>query len=298
MKKCYFCRQREATIIIEKAYCQTCFLEIFENKAKRLFEKYHLANGKMAIAMSGGKDSVSLAFITKKLFPQNEIVLLHLNLGIDNSSEEAEKFVRKQAEKIGLPLIVFNLQKELGFTIPQASQRYPKICGVCSTIKRYLLNKMALEEKADVLLTGHHLDDFLLRMFSTIINGNFEQLVRMKPFLPSRGNLLSRGRPFYKTLEKAIIEYARINDISYFTGDCPLRKRNSLAKVEKAVEALAEKPIEKYGLIASFLKLSKALENSYPEPELKPCEKCQFLTTSEICAFCRRTEKIKENNAH
>jgi hypothetical protein len=69
----------------------------------------------------------------------------------------------------------------------------PKICSVCGGIKRYLLNKVAYESNADIILTAHHLDDFLVRMLKSVLNAEVDELVRLKPYLPTNETLLQRA---------------------------------------------------------------------------------------------------------
>lgn len=295
MRKCRFCK-KEAEIFIEFPVCRDCFLNLMEKRFKRDSEKILKNFKKIAIGISGGKDSGTLLYLLKKIFPEKEIFAFHLNLGIFDFSEKSEKFAKEQAKKAGVKLHIFRLEEILGFKIPDVKKIYKNVCAVCGNIKRYLFNKIAFENNADLLLTGHHLDDFLERAINSLLSGDFSSLVRLKPFLPKNENLVARFKPFYKTLEKNIKEYAILREIPFFEEKCPFREKDVTPqkRIRKAIEILAQKEQTKYTFLKFFLELIKILEKQIPQPKLIKCKKCGFLSTSEICAFCKRVENINK----
>lgn len=295
MKKCKFCK-KEAEVFVEFPLCKECFFNLFEKRFKKDSEGIFKKFKKIAIGLSGGKDSATLLYLLKKVYPEKEIFAFHLNLGIFEFSEKSEEFARKQAEILKLDLKIFKLREILGFEIPEIRKRYKKVCSVCGNIKRYLFNKIAFEEKCELLITAHHLDDFLERALNSILVGDFEALVRLKPYLPKRENLVARFKPFYRTLEKNIKEYISLQGIPFYQEACPLREKDfpPQKRIREAIEIVSQREQIKYTILNSFLRLIKILEKNIPSPRLIKCERCGFLTTSKICAFCRRTNEIKK----
>ncbi|MBO3768984.1 MAG: ATP-binding protein [Thermoproteota archaeon] len=268
---------------------------IVEKRVMEEVKKYPPFN-RALIALSGGKDSASLLHIFKKILPDKEILPVYLNLGIDGFSEKSEEFARIQAEKNGLKLIVFNVRKELGFTIMDARRVYPKVCSVCGSIKRYLLNKIAYESGADIILTAHHLDDFLIRMLKSTLNAEIEELVRFKPYLPRNDNLVARGRPFWRVPESFISRYAHLEGLSFITEKCPIGMKKNIERIRKAIDILAVSENQKNVYLSSLVKIARKLEENvvpFEKAQLKPCSSCGFLSSNVTCSFCVRVKKIR-----
>ncbi|MGB9717994.1 MAG: ATP-binding protein [Thermoproteota archaeon] len=268
--------------------------EIVRRRVLREVEKYPFFR-RAAIALSGGKDSGSLLHVFREVYPDKEVIPIHLNLGIGGFSEASERFARMQAEKAGLQLMVFNIQKELGLTIIDAAKVYPKVCSVCGGFKRYLFNKVAYELDAEIILTAHQLEDFLVRMLKSVLNAGFEELARFKTYLPRNGNLVAKGRPFCRVPEKLIMKYASVTGIPFLPEKCPLGRKENVERFRKAVEILAWRQSQKLLYFSSLTKLAEKLQSSgaMPVSELRPCSSCGFLASSETCSFCARVRKIR-----
>ena len=268
---------------------------IVEKRAMDEIKKYPPFK-KALVALSGGKDSASLLHILSNLLPDKEIMVVHLNLGINGFSERSEELARKQAEKHGLELIVFNLKSELGFTIMDALKLYPKICSVCGGIKRYLLNKVAYESNADIILTAHHLDDFLVRMLKSVLNAKIEELVRFKPYLPTNGNLVAKGRPFWRVPESFISRYASLQRLSFIDEKCPIGRKKNIERLRRAIDILATSENQKNIYLSSLVKIAEKLEKKetpMEKAQLRPCSSCGFLSSNPVCSFCTRVKKIR-----
>jgi tRNA(Ile)-lysidine synthase TilS/MesJ len=268
--------------------------EIVRRRVLREVEKYQFFR-RAAVALSGGKDSGSLLHVVREVCQDKEVIPIHLNLGIGGFSEASERFARMQAEKAGLQLVVFNLQREFGFTIIDAAKVYPKVCSVCGGFKRYLLNKVAYELDAEIILTAHHLEDFLVRMLKSVLNAGFEELARFKTYLPRNGNLVAKGRPFCRVPERLIMKYASVTGIPFLPEKCPVGRKENVERFRKAVEILAWRQSQKLLYFSSLTKLAEKLQSSgaMPVSELRPCSSCGFLASSETCSFCARVRKIR-----
>jgi tRNA(Ile)-lysidine synthase TilS/MesJ len=140
---------------------------------------------KVGVMVSGGKDSAALLAILKKLYPEQRIYAIHLNLGIRYYSDFAEDAVKKLCEKLNVPLIVYNLKEKDGFSIDDFifTNFKNKICSVCGAVKRYYFSKLAKENGINVICTAHHLDDVLSTMISIFFQGDFLGLSRLGPVI-------------------------------------------------------------------------------------------------------------------
>src|SRR5262249_19826767 len=81
------------------------------------------------------------------------------------------------AEARGVPLIISTVAEEVGAPVPviqQVTRRPP--CSGCGLSKRYLMNRVALEQGFPVVATGHNLDDEAATLFGSVMHWQMEAL--------------------------------------------------------------------------------------------------------------------------
>lgn len=114
---------------------------------------------RIVVAFSGGRDSTALVDILAKLFHKRHqsaidaITVVHVHHGLSKSADAWVEHARTMCEKWRLPLVVQKVyvNKNAGLGVEAAARE-----------ARYkALLKVAKEQKADVIMTGHHLDDRL-----------------------------------------------------------------------------------------------------------------------------------------
>jgi uncharacterized protein (TIGR00269 family) len=303
---CKLCRERKAEVKILSLgawVCKQCFCEFFENRVKKLIEKYRMfgKGNRVGVFLSGGKDSAVLFAVLKRCFPEVEIVPVHLNLGIAYFSEKSEKVVRELCKVFDTEPYVYSTKAEEGFSIDEFvfTNFKDRICGVCGTIKRNLFSKIAREFNFDVIATGHHLDDVLSTMLGLFFQGDFEGVARLLPVLnPLIPGQAKKVKPLYTSPEKEILLYAEVKKLPFLKDTCPhkdyiplVRFKNWLDEWEKENKQI------KYQLLSVFRKkfiplVRKEEKNS---GEAKECKVCGGITTSEsgICGKCKRVELLK-----
>ncbi len=280
--------------------CRDHFISFYENRIRKMLQKYGIT-GPLLVAVSGGKDSMSLLAALKKISAlQNiQIFAFHINLGIPNYSDKSMKMVKEFAKRIGVPLIIADLVEEIGYDLPQIAKVIDRpICSVCGIIKRWMINKIGYECGFDYVATGHNIDDtstYLLKALMTqdlysIVRGQWEILQPKKEM-----KLVGRIRPQFYLSEKENMLYASLNDIPVVEEPCPYSRGATIHKYKSAWSTLLDiNPIAQINITKTIMKLRKML--SIEEPEIKQCLKCEFPTESKdgICSFCKIMEKISE----
>ena len=309
---CRYCKQKEAEIKpsgTSLLLCKECFLLFCEKKVKMAIEKHKMfgEKEKIGVMVSGGKDSAALLAILKKLYPQQEILAIHLNLGIKYYSDFAQIAVEKLCQKLKVPLIVYNLKEKEGFSIDDFVFTHfkNKICSVCGTIKRYYFSRIARENKIDVICTAHHLDDVLSTMASVFFQGDFLGLSRLGPIIyPLFQGQPKKVKPLYYLQERDVFYYSVISGLPIEKCACPHSEITPVKEWKNWIEEKdKESPSFKFKLFSIFRKkliplIKKELKGA-PKEDFLPCKICQEPTPSKsnICAKCRRVkllERVKE----
>lgn len=258
-------------------------------------------NATVGVAVSGGKDSAALLHVLRRAYPKVKLVALHVNLGIPNYSEHCQAKVEKLASMLDVELHVFNLHKELGVKIGdfRKTSFKEKLCSVCGTIKRRVFEEMAVKAKAQVLATGHNLEDVTGIMLNNFLYGRWEQFIRLKPVLPPLAEgMASKVKPLIRSPENENLLYCLYEDVPFREIDCPFSKRTGVRRRKEILEIMSKKynPYLKHQLLNRFLEIMPLLENAKSKPPLGRCSVCGFPSSNKICAFCKRISLIKGLN--
>ena len=123
-----------------------------------------LPSGRIGLAVSGGSDSVALAFLLtkggKKKNAAKRFVILHVDHGLRPESKEEFRFVRDLAERLGIPFKGTHVRvvKHRGESLEMAARR----------VRLSFFAKCMRSLKLDAIATGHHMDDvaetFLMKL--------------------------------------------------------------------------------------------------------------------------------------
>lgn len=123
-----------------------------------------LPSGRIGLAVSGGSDSVALAFLLtkggKKKNVAKRFVILHVDHGLRKESKEEYRFVRVLAKRLGVPFkgTHAKVAKRTGESLEMAARR----------VRLAFFAKCMKELELDAIATGHHMDDvaetFLMKL--------------------------------------------------------------------------------------------------------------------------------------
>ena len=286
------------------ALCKEHYLDWVPEQTARFIKKYEMfrPDEKILVAVSGGKDSLSLWDILVRLGYQADG--LYLGLGIDegiNYSHESQRLTEKFANENNLKLHVVDIEKEYGQSIPVLAdisyRGHGKPCAVCGLAKRHEMNRIACDLGYDVLATGHNLDDEAAVLFGNTLKWSSEYLLRQGPVLPGSEGLARKVKPLCRFYEREMTAYAISRGIEYIYDECPFADGSQSIFYKESLNLLeTARPGAKLIFYLSFLEAKKSgnlfIEKNMGQSQLHPCPKCgQPTSTPDFCSFCRMIEK-------
>ena len=196
--------------------------ELFSKFAKAINE-YDLIqpNDKIAVCISGGKDSMLLAKLFQELKRHNkfefELVYLVMNPGY---KQENADLIKENAELMGVPITVF--ESDI-FSNVEHIEKSP--CYICARMRRGYLYSKAKELGCNKIALGHHYDDVIETILMGMLYG--AQVQTMMPKLHSSNfEGMELIRPMYLIREKDIKHWRDYNELKFlqcackFTEDC------------------------------------------------------------------------------
>jgi uncharacterized protein (TIGR00269 family) len=307
--KCKTCGEKAVVNMRQHklALCKEHYLEWIPEQTARFIKKYWMfgPDEKVLVAVSGGKDSLSLWDILQRL--GYNVDGMYIGLGINEGigySDESRRLTEKFAAERGLKLHVVDIEKEYGHSIPvlaDLSHRgQGRPCSVCGMVKRHEMNRLARDLGYDVLATGHNLDDEAAVLFGNTLAWSKEYLLRQGPVLPEHDGLARKVKPLCRFYEKEMAAYAMLRGIEYIYEECPFSIGSTSISYKELLNRLEnERPGAKLLFYLNFL---EARQNGLFAEDVKPvvpplfnCPTCGQPTMYEgKCSFCRLMEKASK----
>ncbi len=190
--------------------------KIFSRFTKAIVEFNMVEPGdKIAVCISGGKDSMLLAKLFQELkrhdkFPF-ELVFLVMDPGYN---KENRKRIEENAEITGVPVTVFETDI---FNSVFNVEKNP--CYLCARMRRGHLYKKAKELGCNKIALGHHFDDVIETTLMSMLWGG--QIQTMMPKLKSKNyEGMQLIRPLYYVREEDIIAWRDYNKLVFLRCAC------------------------------------------------------------------------------
>lgn len=251
---------------------------------------------KIAVALSGGKDSSALLYMLKRIFQNRndlEFFALSVDEGINGYRQTTLRNAEKQAEQFGVDFFRFSFEEEFGFTLDEVVYREfeQAPCTFCGVLRRKLIDRKAKALGATKVATAHNLDDEVQTVLINYIRGDIARLGRMNG---RRKEFIPRIKPLRGVPEKEVAIYALTAGIPIITADCPYANRSFRFSVKHTLNELERKhPGTKYSLMRGYERLSEFLPPPQPGKMLPQCERCGDASASSICKACEIIELMK-----
>ena len=178
-----------------------------------------IENGdKVAVGLSGGKDSISLLMGLKALqrfYPKHfEITAITINPGFPEFNSD---FLKDLCQNIGVEFIEEKTYiKEIVFD--ERKEKNP--CSLCANLRRGILNSTAIREGCNKIALGHNEDDVLETFFLNLLDGG--SINTFAPVSYMDRSKITLIRPLIYAPEKGIKTFIKKHNIKVMDKCCPM----------------------------------------------------------------------------
>jgi len=281
--------------------CSKCFSNSILRKTAKTISKYNMIknNELVAVAVSGGKDSLALLDIINQMAATHNfrIKAITIDEGIPGYRNEALEIVQAFCAKLNVEHKVFSYKELFDLTLDEAldlrGNEKISSCSICGTLRRRAIDYAAKDIGADVIATGHNLDDTLQTFVINMLSGDTNKIGWMDPDTSS--NTLRKIKPFCEIYESEIVFYAFTNDIPFQSEPCPHMNEGIRTEIREFLNSLeGQHSGIKNNLYQSIIKVSQIVKDTNYKQKIN-CVKCGNECTGKICSVCNMVLKLKEN---
>ena len=277
-------------------YCEDCLAYSVEKEFNKSLRKL---KGRVAVALSGGADSLSLLYLMKKFF-RGDFFALSVDEGIQGYRNITLEYAKELTKKLEVKHHIFSFKKEFGMSVDDFPKNI-KYCTYCGVLRRYILNKKARELGAKKIAVAHNLDDEAQSILLNFIKGDFSRFQRLgkEPVLIEDEKFVPRIKPLVNISKKKLAIYAIIKDIPFLKNKkCPYSKDNMRKDMQIYINALEKKyPGTKLQIVKFYDKIKSILLEDFKKRKnnikIKYCNECGEPSSKKICKTCELIKELK-----
>ena len=208
------------------------------------------AGDRIAVCISGGKDSMLLAKCMELLCRHSEVSFSLVFLAMDPGyNRENRALLEKNAALLKVELHLF--ESDI-FEVAESAAGSP--CYLCARMRRGFLYSKAKELSCNKIALGHHLDDAIETVLMSMMYSS--EIKTMPPKLRSANfEGMELIRPLYKVKESDIIAWANYNDLRFLRCACRFTEES-----EQHEELSKRREIK--GIIREIKKINPAVDGN------------------------------------
>jgi len=306
---CNVCKCRDAFFFRPysgERLCKKCFTESIEAKVRATIAKYKMFNfdDRIAVAVSGGKDSISLLHIlakTERLHPKSSLVAVIVDEGIKGYRDEALAIAAANCKTLEIEHHVVSFKELYGFTLDEIvtrarlkGGRTVTACAYCGVLRRRALNVAAREVGAAKIATAHTLDDEVQTILMNIFRGDILRLAKEKPVTDEvHPRFVQKVKPFCEIPEKESTLYAYVKNVRFQDVPCPYASEALRNDFRAMLNRMEEKHAgTKFTVFKSIERIRPALAEVVKKDDFKECVECGEPASFGLCRTCELLKQI------
>ncbi len=279
------------------------FSNAFEKRVKQTIAAHKLLAGRtnLVVAASGGKDSTTVMHLLKRL--GYDFCALTVDTHIGCYTKENLLNVKSYCKENNIPLKVIDFHDEFGYSVQYLHEAMKeaglniKSCTVCGVPRRYLLNKYTRSMGADVVVTGHNLDDECQSIVMNFLRNNLQLSARMGPMVGAieDSRFIPRVKPLYYLSNLEIEKYARIKGFPVAYNLCPCGDDAMRRHIRSYLDSIENtKPGTKLKMVEEFLRvLPRLREINASLEKIGACFGCGEPASNKLCKTCMILSKAQ-----
>ena len=299
------CQKCENTAVYTRKYsgeslCSECFSNSILRKAAKTISKYKMIKNDelVVVGVSGGKDSLVLLSILKKMSETHnfKIIAVTIDEGIPGYRDEALEIVKSFCSKLDVEFRTYSYKELYDVTLSESLElredEKTTSCSICGIFRRRALDHAGKELNADVIATGHNLDDSLQTFLINTLSGDSNKIGWMSPGSDSKK--IRKVKPLAEIYESEIVFYAFTNDLPFQTEPCPHMNEGIRTEIREFLNSLEEQHSGiKNNMYRSIIKISEVMKGSSFK-EKRICTNCGNECTGKTCAVCNMITDLKK----
>ena len=306
---CSLCSRKAAFFFREysgEKLCRKCFARSIENKVRATIAKYHMFKygERVAVAVSGGKDSISLLHILSNfgLFnTKGSLVAVTVDEGIRNYRDEALSIAAEECRALGLEHHIVSFEEVYGFTLDEMmvnlgmeNKRNLTPCAYCGVLRRKALNIIARDVGAMKIATAHTLDDEVQTILMNLFRGDLERLAKENVVTEKvHPRFVQKVKPFCEIPEKESTLYAYIKNVRFQDNPCSYSSEAFRNEVRNIINDLeVNHPGTKFTVLKTLNRLRPGLNEIIKNGKYRECAKCGEPSSSILCRACELLKSL------
>ncbi|MGC1878880.1 MAG: tRNA 2-thiocytidine biosynthesis TtcA family protein [Rhabdochlamydiaceae bacterium] len=185
---------------------------------------------KLAIALSGGKDSLTLLYLLKAIsgrgLPEFELYAIHVGGAFSCGAGVSERFLRGICQELKVPFLTCSSEQE----------RENLECYSCSRKRRTLIFEAAKKVGATTVAFGHHRDDSVQTLLMNLLHKG--EFAAMLPKIPMHDYGVTIIRPLIYVSEEEIEEFAKMYGFTRVVCQCPVGQTSMRKRTKELIASL------------------------------------------------------------
>ncbi len=238
---CDLCGQ-DAVFLDRVRGCHLCgdhFLRDVEGRVRHTLWEYRLIRPfeRVAVALSGGKDSTVLLHLLRKILPvpgDATLTAITVDEGIAGYRDATLRLAREMAARLGVEHQVVSFRESLDSMVA-AGGEHP--CTLCGIHRRRALREAAMALGATAVATGHNLNDEAQTVVMNCLRGDLRGFTRSPVRDPAEGGL-RRIKPLFRIPEKEVALYGMLAGIFHDLPECPYAGTALRSEARRMVDRL------------------------------------------------------------
>lgn len=294
MPVCSLCKE---PAVIYQRYCArhlcgTHFTADVEHRVAEIITTHKLIvpNDRVAVALSGGKDSTALLLLLSRLLPlwqEVQLVAITVDEGIVGYREKTMQSAEQLTGWLGIEHHCISFTDLFGNSLDTLLKgRENQACSICGILRKKALIVGAGQAGATKLATGHNLDDEAQSVLMNVFRGDLSRLIRNSS-VDSSGKFIPRIKPLCLISEKEIAAYLILNDAWNQLPECPYTRYALRREVRSMLSGFEYKhPGTMVHLLESKKKIERECKGSVISEALQSCRECGDPCSRDICQVC------------